>query len=142
MPGFLAEQLTLSENYHVAVATETALNLNMPPLEFILDESSGGWSRLDKKLAIAMTIMNKEKCGGCGNPVWVCRNSSNNIDFSVRKGICYAKAAQDKYEERQSKLRNNKTKPGEFVYTVPMQVNGKPIPVGTRSEYYAAEAED
>lgn len=143
MPGFLSEALTWSENYHIALAVETAIGLNRPPTEFIIYGRNGGsWSEVDKKLAIAFTIMQKEKCGGCGHPVWVCRNTSNKIDFSVRSGMCYAKAKESKMEERRNKQKNFKPKHGEYNYVVPVMVDGSDIPHGLRGEYYEALAED
>lgn len=143
MPGFLAEALTWNENYHIALAVETALNLNMPPLNFIqLDRNSAEWSGLDKKLAIANTIMNKEVCNSCGQPIWICRNDSNNIDFSIRVATCHSKAALEKSEESRSKRRNGKLKPGQYLYSVPVQVNGDEIPRGTRAEYFESLSEE
>ena len=143
MPDFLAEVLTWPENYGAALAIETALNLNMPPTDFIsfTNDSGGKWSGLDKKLAVAFTIMGKELCPNCGSPTWICRNSDNNIDFSVRKGTCHGKAALDKNQAQATK-RGVKPKPGEFQYVVPMQVNGQEIPKGTRAQYYQDESEN
>lgn len=143
MPDFLAEALTWNDHYHLAVAIETALQLNKAPLSFILTERSvDEWTALDKKLAVAFTLMNKEVCQSCGQPIWICRNSDRNIDFSVRAATCYAKAAIEKKEESRSKQKNGKLKHGEYLYVVPMQVNGKELEKGTRSKYFQSLAEE
>lgn len=143
MPGFLAEVLTWPENYSVAVAVETAINLKMPPLNFILlHKNSAAWSGLDKKLALAHTIMSNEVCQSCGQPIWVCRSTDNNIDFSIRTATCHAKAKIEKTEESRSKRRNGKLKPGQYLYPVAQQVNGEPIPKGARQEYFKSLSEE
>lgn len=143
MPDFLAEVLTWNENYHVTIAIETALNLHKAPTSFILvHNQTDEWSPLDKKLAVAFTLMNKEVCQSCMQPIWICRNSDSNIDFSIRVGKCYAKAAIEKSEESRSKRKNGKLKHGEYLYAVPMQVNGKELDKGTRSKYFQSLAEE
>lgn len=144
MPGFLSEALTWSENYGILLAVETALELKMPPTEFIRPDTefSGQWSGLDKKLALAHKIMNKETCGLCGKPIWVCRNTSNNVDFSARVGLCYSKAELEKEETKRSKRKSGKLRPGEYLYLVPMQVDGSEIPRGTRAAYFKSLSEE
>lgn len=144
MPGFLAEALTWSDNHHILAAVEVAYELHMPPLDFLRPtrEDEGTWSGLDKKLVYAYKIMQNEICGYCKQPVWICRNDDSNIDFSIRVGTCHSKATMDKDEERRSKSKTGKLKNGQYLYSVPMQVNGKPIPRGTRKRYYESLSED
>ena len=144
MPDFLSEALTWSENHHILVAVETAYELHMPPSDFLSpgDGVDGEWSGLDKKLVYAYKLMQKEICPMCQNPIWVCRNEDRNIDFSVRVGTCYSKQALDKNEAARSKRTNGKLKDGQYLYTTPIQVNGEPIPHGTRKQYFESLAED
>lgn len=144
MPGFLSEVLTWSENYDILLAVETALELKMPPTEFINPNkvSTGRWSGLDKRLALAHKLMSNETCKMCGNPIWVCRNEDRNVDFSIRVGTCHSKQNLDKDEERRSKAKTGKLKAGQYLYSVPMQVNGQPLPHGTRKSYFESLSED
>lgn len=144
MPGFLAEALTWNENHHILVAVETAYELNMPPTDFInpMKKEEGIWSGLDKKLVYAYKLIQKETCGLCGNPIWICRNEDRNIDFSIRVGVCHSKANMEKEEERRSKTKSGKLKNGQYLYSTPIQVNGKPIPKGTRKAYFENLSED
>lgn len=144
MPGFLSEALTWSENYSVLIAVETAINLKMPPTDFIFTqrESSGEWSGLDKKLAMALQILNKETCKLCGNPIWICRSEDREIDFSVRTGICFSKQRLEKKEKSNAKKKNGELKEGQYLYTVPMQYNGEEIPRGARERYFKSLSEE
>ena len=143
MPDFLAEVLTWSENFYINVAIETALKLNQPPIGFINDSLGGDeWTWLDKRLAVAFNLMNKEVCESCGKPIWICRNDDRNIDFSVRVAKCYAKEALERDEESRSKRKNGKLKKGEYLYVVPIQVNGQELPKGLRSQYFNSLAEE
>jgi len=138
MPGFLSEALTWNENYSILLAVETALELKQPPLDFIRPNRKdlGQWSGLDKKLAMAHKIMEKETCGLCGNPIWICRNEDNNVDFSIRVGTCHSKSKMEKNEASRSKRKNGKLKEGQYLYSVPMNVDGTEIAKGARAAYY------
>lgn len=138
MPDFLAEVLTWPKSYTYALAVETAMNNSVPPTTFILKDKqpSDGWSSADKKLAVAWTVLNKEICKTCGNPLWICRSSDKNLLFSVRKDTCYAKAELERWEKK------NKTplKPGEYPYVVPsMRHDEDPLP---RRAAYLAELQE
>jgi len=144
MRGFLAEVLTWDENYATLLAVETALELKQPPMDFVRPnrKDHGQWSGLDKKLAIAHKIMEKETCGLCGNPIWICRNEDNNIDFSIRVGTCHSKSKMEKSEASRSKRKNGKLKEGQYLYSVPMNVDGTEITKGTRASYYKTLSEE
>lgn len=144
MPDFLAEVLTWSENYYIALAIETALELKLPPLGFIRmdDDASPVWSGLDKKLAVAFKIMEKEVCGSCNQPIWICRNTSNDIDFSIRVDTCYSKKAMEEAEKKRSRMRDGKLKPGQYLYSVPVTASGDELPRGLRKAYFENLSEE
>ncbi len=129
MPDFLADQLTRAHNFQIALALQTAMELRLPPLIFINEDRqpSDGWSAEDKKLALAWTILQKETCPKCGQPLWICRSSNNMLGFKVRKGLCYATAELERYNEAQEKKKQN-LKPGEYLYTVPYMMNDTDLP--------------
>lgn len=95
------------------------------------------WTPQDKKLLMAWTILQKETCNECGQPIWICRSSNNNVTFAVRKGVCYSKMAMEKW----TKDRKDKPKPGETAYTIVSLIDEtKPLP--TRAEYLMELNED
>lgn len=139
MPGFLAEVLTWPNNYGFTIAVQTAMELQLPPTVLLTDKQpTEGWSRADKKLAIAWTILKKETCNQCGQPLWICRSSNKNLTFSVRKGVCYAKAELDKWEKKNGK----DLKPGEAPYVMPKMYNGNPVHLENRRMTYLQEQAD
>lgn len=144
MPDFLSEALTWSENYHILIAVETAIDLKLPPTEF-LDPSkkpTGEWSGLDKKLAMALRIKERETCKLCGNPIWICRSEDRDIDFSIRTGTCHSKQRLEKKEKQRSKQKNGDLKEGQYLYSVPMKVNGSEIEHGARERYFKSLSEE
>lgn len=140
MPGFLADALTWPSNYRYTIAVETAMKLNLPPSVMLteLGQPADGWSRADKKLAMAWIILQKETCKNCGQPLWICRSSNKNLMFSVRTGICYAKAELEKWEVSP---RGKKLKKGEHPFIV-AQMRNKETPLPSRAEYMAELADE
>ena len=138
MPGFLAEVLTWPKNYSYAIAVETAMSLNLPPTVMLVDgrQPTDGWNASDKKLAMAWTILQKETCPQCGQPLWICRSNNKNLLFSIRKDTCYAYAELEKWQ----KGKNSKLKNGEHPYIVPKMRNDEPMP--TRKQYLTQISED
>lgn len=131
MPDFLADALTWPSNYAAALAVQTAYETGIRPLVFLQEDAqpTDPWTSYDKKLLLAWTILQKETCTECGQPLWICRSDNNNLTFSVRKDMCYAKLAMEKW--RKSKAGEN-VKPGEVPYTVPVQYDKtKPLPLRT-----------
>jgi len=81
--------------------------------------------------------MDREICKTCGNPVWLCHSTSNDIQFEVRVGACYAKAEIEDYEKDQSKP---KLQAGEYLYAVPVGLDnedGTHEPLPSRREALA-----
>lgn len=131
MPDFLAEVLTWPKSFAHTLAVQTAMAVGVPPTVFILKDKQpeDGWSPADKKLAIAWTILQRETCKVCGNPLWICRSSNKNLLFSVRKDTCYADAEHKRWEKK----NKNPLKPGEYAYVLPTMRNDEPFP--GRAEY-------
>lgn len=117
---------------------EAALELKLAPTLFLYNEKQpdDAWDQTDKKLAVAMHILNKQTCPKCGQPLWICRSDDRNLTFKVKKGICHAsKALEDKQnadEKAKRKLKN-----GEFYYSVPDMLFGNPFP--TRAEWLESQ---
>lgn len=139
MPDFLADALTWPSNYAHLLGVETAYKLGVPPTLMILDSRTTGteWTKSDKKLAMAWTILQRETCRECGQPLWICRSDNKSLTFSIRTDTCYAKAALDKWGE--SKQGKN-LKKGEAPYVVPNMRSEEPLP--SRRSYLERLAED
>ena len=135
-PGFLAEALTWSHNYYIACAVETAVAMGVPPTSLIDADKqpSDAWSSADKKLAIAWTVLQKETCGICGNPIWICRSDDSRLGFKPHKSMCYADAEHQKVSE---KRQYKKLRPGERLVVRPYMSDDSPLP--SRATYLRAE---
>lgn len=140
MPDFLAEVLTWPNNYYNAIAVQTAVEMGIPPTSLLTDEQpSKEWSRADKKLAMAWTILQKETCNSCGQPLWICRSTNRDLTFKIRRGLCFATQELEKFKES----RNGKNlKKGEYPFAVPVMRNDDNAPLPSRREYFESLTED
>lgn len=131
MPDFLADALTWPHNYNAHLAVETAYNMGVRPLTFLLEDAqpTDPWTVYDKKLLMAWTTLQKETCNECGQPLWICRSSDPNLGFSVRKGLCYSKREMHKWSESAA---GKAAKDYETPYTVPTRYDEN-IPLPTRA---------
>ena len=134
MPGFLADVLSRSNNYGMMQSIVAALDLRMPPTTFIYTarQPDDPWDTTDKKIAVAVHILNKQTCPQCGQPLWICRSDDANVDFVVKTATCYATQALEKARAKRTKTKKE-LKPGEFEYVEPKMLFGKPFP--TRADW-------
>lgn len=98
------------------------------------------WDAMDRALIEAYQILEDERCPECGQPTWICRNDDPNIQFEIKKDVCYAKRA---LEEKNADLKDVKTAKersklkaswGAIEYPTPFTLDESPLP--TRKEYY------
>ena len=132
-------------NYGTTLAIEAAVEAKIRPTSLILTSAQPDdeWTIQDKRLVVALHMLNKQTCQKCGKPIWICRSSDRNLTFSVRKGICYASAELEKEQKKldDSKQKGAKLKPGEFLYTVAKMIHDdQPLP--TRAEWLESEADE
>lgn len=133
-PGFLAEALTWPGNQHYITALKTARSWGVPPLTILIGKEEEGWSKLNRMLAQALTVVEDETCKSCKTPLWLAYSTNNEIQFKVDSAFCYACSALEKHKEEHKK----DAKPGEIVYVKPYNVfEDKPLP--SRAESYARE---
>lgn len=93
-----------------------------------------GWTSHDYRIQEAAYIIENERCKTCGNPIWLCHSTNNEIDFEVRTGACYAKAELDDFEENPV---NEKLGSGEYHYAAAVGIkneDGTYEPLPTRRE--------
>jgi Zn-finger nucleic acid-binding protein len=106
------------------------------------EQPTDSWTPYDFKLLEAYQMLQDEMCPKCGHPVWLCRSTSNRVEFKVRDATCYAERALREKED-QNKPRNQRETDksvkagwGRFYYTqpfVPENVEGE---LPTRAEFY------
>lgn len=103
------------------------------------EQPTAPWVAFDFILLEAYQRLQDELCPKCGHPVWLCRSSSNNVQFEVQTGYCFAekalREAEDKSRPRESRAKQGEKKTwGEFRYAVPVAVPGTELP--SRAEYF------
>lgn len=87
-------------------------------------------------------MLQDETCPKCGQPIWLCRSSSNNVQFRVESDTCFADRAMKEKEDRnkpkgQKKAsKEEKAEWGKFYYTVPYVPPTADGEMPTRMEYY------
>lgn len=96
------------------------------------------WEPSDFKLIEAYQILQDETCSMCGQPIWICRSDSSDIQIKVRKAQCNVSAETEKKQAADEKAKR-KMKPGEYYYTVVDTYSGGYLP--TRTEFYEAQSE-
>lgn len=88
------------------------------------EQPTDPWNDFDFALIEAYQTLQDEVCSQCGNPVWLCRSSSNVFDFKVREETCHATRALERHKDNQKKAADrakgdDKKLWGKFFYTVP-----------------------
>jgi len=82
-------------------------------------------------LAVALTLLEDETCGGCGTPAWLGRSTNNEIAFTVKSSVCYSCAELEKDRDSVSGdgRAKRKARPGETRYVSAHNIwEGKPLP--------------
>lgn len=102
------------------------------------EQPTDPWIPFDFKLLEAYQRLQDEICPRCGHPVWLCRSTSNRVQFHVREAYCSAERALKEKENAGNKKISAKDKRewGRYMYTepyVPESVGGD---LPTRREYY------
>lgn len=106
------------------------------------------WESLDFKLLEAYQIMQDEQCPQCGNPIWLCRSDSADIEWTVQGSRCYATKRIEEHRDEKKK-KDNKAKSDERAewgvqyfpnarVVKPRAEAGAVLP--TRSDFYESNA--
>lgn len=59
----------------------------------------------NRKLAMALTILERETCKGCGTPSWIGHSTNNEIVFDLKSSVCYACAELERERDDREKKR-------------------------------------
>ena len=106
------------------------------------EQPSLPWTRGDFKLLEAYEIKQKETCGHCGNPVWLCHSDNSDLLWEVKTQTCYADKAVKEWSENNPKSKDS-------PYAVPYMltfVDGKPVQdyenLPTRKDFFEEQANE
>ena len=102
------------------------------------EDPRGEWRRHDFLLLEALQLMEQERCGQCGLPVWMCHDETGLVQFSIEEDECIAKRDVDKKQEVESK--KDKKSHGINYYPRPFFVEGASW-VEVRDAHYERQAE-
>lgn len=91
----------------------------------------------NRKLAIALQILEDETCKSCGTPAWVGMSTNNEIVFDLKGAICYGCGEIEKERESSEKGRGGRVRQkGETRYVAPRNVWGPDHHLPSRSHAY------
>lgn len=109
------------------------------PSSFILGvDGDGKWNKWDILVAEAYEIVQREKCGQCGLPRWICQNDSEDIQFKVHQDSCFAMQKKDDKETQLTK-NDKKIPAGVVLRPEPYARDGRDL-ADFREPYYRAIA--
>lgn len=106
------------------------------------EQPVGMWTDMDFKLLEAYQITLNERCPQCGNPVWLCHSTSDDISWHLEKSVCHATREKEKIEWRKDHKGAPKAKDSQDWGVAPYMVPSVPSyrPEGTklprREDYY------
>lgn len=109
----------------------------MTPMTMLTGEPSDWSDERNRKLAVALTILEEETCKSCGTPAWIGHSTNNEIVFDLKGSICYGCAELEKEREGQEKKRGGRVRQkGETRYVSPRNVWGDGRALPSRSHAY------
>ena len=114
----------------------------MPPLTMLTGQPSEWSDERNRKLAMALTILEEETCKQCGTPAWVGMSTNNEIVFDLKSAVCYGCAEVEKDREDSEKKRGRIRQKGETRYVSPRNVWGADHPLPSRAHSYQYDMPD
>lgn len=109
------------------------------------EQPTDPWTDYDFALIEAYQTIKDETCQQCGNPIWLCRSSSNAFKFTVKTDTCQGTKALERYKDDKKKAsereKDNEVKKnwGKFFYTVPTLLPFEEK-MPTRRDFYEEKA--
>lgn len=140
------EALSLPENYHILTKIRAAITANIRPCAMVYHEQpTDKWSILDFQLLEAYQTIEDEKCPQCGQPIWLCRSTNPNVEWTVKEDVCYASRAKEEKEARRHKKPREKIDAkeraswGRIEYATPRVISTAPegTTLPTRKDFYS-----
>lgn len=113
------------ENRHYQTHLRAAIASGLPPKAVIFsDPTHKEMDEWDFKLLKAYYFLEDYKSNSF--PIWW--DESDRVVFDVKKKVSKSKAALDRVEQANSKKKNYKPTPGQYMYAVPRTTDGGPMP--------------
>lgn len=108
------------------------------------EQPTDPWTDYDYALLEAYQTIKDETCQQCGNPIWLCRSSSNTFKFTVKTDVCRATKALEDYKNLKKKpseraKSEDKRDWGKFFYTTPTLLPFEDT-MPNRKEFYEEKA--
>lgn len=122
---------------------KAARSYSLPPTVLILKDRQpqDGWLPVDKKLAIALQILEDETCPDCGIPMWIGHSEDESVVFDIKSRVCYACAEIESKQEQEEKRRaKSKTRHRETKGKKRFIVRDEAKPAPSRDSYLRREA--
>jgi hypothetical protein len=135
-------------NRHVITKIKAAITAGIRPSAMIFHEQpTAPWVDFDFVLLEAYQMLQDETCPKCGHPVWLCRSSSNRVEFKVNSGFCAGEralreneASQMTASDRRKIDKKERSGWGKFYFTVPVSPPNVEGGLPSRREYYEEQA--
>lgn len=109
----------------------------MPPLTMLMGTPSDWSDERNRKLALALTILEDETCKSCGTPAWIGHSTNNELIFDIKGSVCYGCAELERDKENYEKKRGGRPRQkGETKYVSPRNVWGADHPLPSRAHSY------
>jgi len=88
----------------------------------------------DQSLAMALHILEEERCQSCGLPIWLAHSENSLLEFKLDHVVCYS----CEFEDKETSKKTYDRKKGHTPYVVPyMDVEpGEDASLPTRIEWY------
>jgi hypothetical protein len=96
--------------------------------------------RYDQALAMALKIVEDERCQQCGLPIWIAHSEDARIEFELDHVVCYA----CEFEGTETSKKTYKQKKGHTPYVRPIldTLEGEPEVWPTRREHIKKQIEN
>jgi hypothetical protein len=121
---------------------EASIKFGIRPSALILGKDSRKpWGKWDLLIAEAYQILQSERCGQCGLPIWICHSEDSDIEFDLIDDTCFATRERETVQEADSKSAGYEMPKGTVSHPVPFTRSKKPMEYEMREEYYVRRAE-
>lgn len=98
------------------------------------------WEPYDYTLALAIELLDRERCKKCGVEGWHAYSENSEIAFKIQEHTCYACAHLEEHEDKQSDSKTKKFGVTEMVVAIHVDdeyadKDAPPTPLPGRSDW-------
>ncbi|ALY08451.1 tail assembly chaperone [Arthrobacter phage Thunderclap] len=131
---FFVEVLTRPENKGLLLPIKTAKEWGWSPTAVLTGSKKvHKHYKHDQALAMALQIIEEEKCQSCGLPIWIGHSENASMEFSLEHVVCYA----CEFEDQETSKKSYNRKKGHTPYVRPWMdaLEGEDDSLPTRTEF-------